>query len=113
MNSGADVYMADFEDALSPSWDNILTGQKALIQTNLRNISFIEKGKEYKFKEGQLSTLLVRPRGWHLEECNLTCDGEPMSASLTDFGIYFFHNYKIRIEKFGGVFYYLPKMEAY
>lgn len=113
MNTNSDVFMADFEDALAPTWTNILNGQKALIQANQRNINFRDGGKEYKFRAGPLPTLIVRPRGWHMEEWNVSCDGEPMSASLFDFGVYFFHNYKIRLEQFGGVFYYLPKMEAY
>lgn len=114
MNTRADVFMADFEDALAPTWNNLLHGQKALHGTNLRNLSFQEKGKEYKFRDGQLPTLIVRPRGWHLEEWNVSCDGDPFSGSIFDFGVYFFHNYKIRLNNgYGGVWYYLPKMEAY
>lgn len=113
MNTQSDGFMADFEDSLAPTWGNILEGQDALINTNLRSINFVDKGKEYKFREGQLPTLYVRPRAWHLDENNVSCDGDPMSGSIFDFALYFFHNFKIRMEKYGGVFYYLPKMESY
>lgn len=104
---------ADFEDALAPTWDNLLSGQQNLIETNNRTLKFSEGNKEYKFNEN-IATLIVRPRGWHLEEKHVLVDNEPMSGSLFDFGVYFFHNYELRRQRgLGGCFYYLPKMEAY
>src|SRR6266545_4698568 len=92
LNSGASVFMADFEDALSPSWANVIEGQANLIDAVRRQLSFTSpEGKEYRLAE-KTATLLVRPRGWHLEERHVLVDGRPMSASLFDFGLYFFHN---------------------
>lgn len=107
------IKKADFEDALAPNWDNLLSGQVNLIETNARTLKFSKEKKEYKFKEN-IATLLVRPRGWHLEEKHVVVDNEPISGSVFDFGVYFFHNYELRKNKgLGGVFYYLPKLEAY
>jgi malate synthase len=75
------LIQADFEDALAPTWDNLLEGQANLIQTNLGTLNFQEKNKEYKFKAGKLPTLIVRPRGWHLPEKHLLIDGEPCSGT--------------------------------
>lgn len=83
--------MADFEDALAPSWENLIDGQLNLISANKRELSLKTDKKEYKLND-KIATLLVRPRGWHLEEKNVFIDGEPMSGSLFDFGVYFFHN---------------------
>jgi len=84
-----------------------------LIETNARTLKFADKKKEYKFND-KIATLLVRPRGWHLEEKHVLVDNEPISGSLFDFGVYFFHNYELRQKMgLGGVFYYLPKLEAY
>lgn len=114
MNSGADVFMADFEDALAPTWVNQVSGQKSLIQLNKKTIQLNENGKEYKLDPTSYTVLFVRPRGWHLEETHLVIDGEPCSASLFDFAVYFFHNVKIRqATGCGGIYYYLPKIEAY
>src|SRR6266498_639532 len=92
LNSSADMFMADFEDSLSPTWDNILQGQINLKDAVRRVIEFQNAdGKAYTLKEN-IATLLVRPRGWHLNEERVLADGEPLSASLFDFGLYFFHN---------------------
>jgi len=108
LNSGADCFMADFEDALSPTWNNVLEGQQNLIDAIEGTLFFTSaEGKEYKLNEKR-ATLIVRPRGWHLEEKNLG-----MSASLVDFGLYFFHNAKRLLAKGSGPYFYLPKMESH
>jgi malate synthase len=113
LNSGASVFMADFEDALSPTWTNVLDGQINLIDTVRREISFNSpEGKEYRLND-KVATLLVRPRGWHLEERHVLVDGQPMSASLFDFGLYFFHNAKELISRGSGPYFYLPKLESH
>src|SRR5207245_7992473 len=92
LNSGASVYMADFEDSLSPAWDNIVTGQQNLADAVDRKISYTSPdGKNYALNE-TTATLMVRPRGWHLEEKHMLVDGQPVSASLFDFGIFFYNN---------------------
>lgn len=115
MNSGADVFMADFEDSLAPTWHNQMSGQKTLIDLNKRTLTFTGKQKVYKLSsDSSKASLFVRPRGWHLEEHHLIIDGEPVSASLFDFAVYFFHNLTIRLNSgCGGVYFYLPKLEAY
>ncbi len=111
LNSGADVFMADFEDSLSPTWANVIHGQINLIDAVRREIAFTSPdGKEYRLNE-QTATLLVRPRGWHLVEKHLLVDGEPISASLFDFGLYFFHNAAELIERGSGPYFYLAKLE--
>ncbi|MGI8477118.1 MAG: malate synthase A, partial [Thermomicrobiales bacterium] len=91
LNSGAKVFMADLEDALSPTWENVTTGQKNLQDAVRRTISFANPdGKTYQLN-AKTATLIVRPRGWHLVERHVTVDGEPISASLFDFGMMFFH----------------------
>lgn len=111
LNSGAKVFMADFEDANSPTWTNTIHGQINLRDAIRRSISFQnEKGKTYELNE-ETATLIVRPRGWHLEEKHLTLNGEKASASLIDFGLYFFHNVKPLLEKGSGPYFYLPKLE--
>ncbi|MEX2262626.1 MAG: malate synthase A [Bryobacteraceae bacterium] len=113
LNCGADVFMADFEDANSPTWANNIEGQINVRDAVRRTISYVSpEGKQYKLKE-QTATLLVRPRGWHLVEKHVTVDGEPISASLFDFGLYFFHNAAAAIERGTGTYFYLPKMESY
>ncbi|MFF2876257.1 malate synthase A [Gottfriedia sp. NPDC057991] len=112
LNSDAFVFMADFEDATSPTWENIITGQVNLRDAVNRTISLHSKGKTYKLKE-KPAVLLVRPRGWHLEEKHITVNGENMSGSLVDFGLYFFHNAKQAIKNGSGPYFYLPKMESY
>lgn len=113
LNSGAKVFMADLEDSLSPTWINILRGHSNLQKAVRHTLEFTnQEGKQYKLKpENDLATLIVRPRGWHLTEKNLMIDGEPLSASLVDFGLYFFHNAHKRLEHGSAPYYYLPKIE--
>ncbi len=111
LNSGADVFMADFEDALSPTWENVVAGQANCQDAVRRTIELrTDEGKEYRLND-EIATLLVRPRGWHLTEKHVTVDGEPISASLFDFGLYFFHNAKAALERGTGPYFYLPKLE--
>lgn len=112
LNSSADIFMADFEDSLAPTWSNVIEGQINLIDAVQKNISFTSpEGKEYRLKE-KIATLVVRPRGWHLVEKNYEVDGKPISASLFDFGLYLLHNAKSLIEQGSGPYFYLPKMES-
>ena len=106
--------LADFEDSTAPTWDNVMQGQQNLLDANRRKIDFcdIKRGKEYSLNDKK-AVLLVRPRGWHLEEKGLMVDGEPMSGSLFDFGLYFFHNAKTLLENGSGPYFYLPKMESH
>jgi malate synthase len=113
LNSGASVFMADFEDSNSPTWMNNLKGQANLRDAVDGTISFVSpEGKRYELSR-QVATLVVRPRGWHLEERHFLVDGTPISASLFDFGLYFFHNANRLIEKGTGPYFYLPKMESH
>jgi malate synthase len=112
LNSGANVFMADFEDANSPTWENCIQGQLNLIDAVRRTISFEGGGKQYRLND-RTATLLVRPRGWHLDEKHVTIDGEPVSGSLFDFALYFFHNAKELVERGSGPYFYLPKMESH
>ncbi len=113
LNSGANVFMADFEDANSPTWENLMHGHRNLRDAVHRHISFTSpEGKHYRLHE-QTATLLVRPRGWHLTEKHLMLDGEPVSASLFDFGLYFFHNCHDLLERGTGPYFYLPKLESH
>jgi malate synthase len=113
LNSGASVFMADLEDALSPTWSNVVDGQGALMDAVRRTLSFTSpEGKEYRLKDS-LATLVVRPRGWHLDESHLTIAGAPASASLVDFGLFFFHNARAAIEGGSGPYFYLPKLESH
>ncbi|WKN46387.1 malate synthase A [Tunicatimonas pelagia] len=114
LNSGANMFMADLEDSNSPSWKNIIEGQINLRDAVRRTISFTnpKNGKEYSLND-EVATLLVRPRGWHLLEKNILVDCEPMSGSLVDFGLYFFHNAKYLLENGSGPYFYLPKMESH
>ena len=95
LNSGANVFMADFEDSTTPTWDNLLDGQINLRDAVRRTITFADPAtaKQYKLND-KPAVLFVRPRGWHLDEKHVLVDGEPMSGSLFDFGLYFFHNAK-------------------
>lgn len=114
LNCGANVFMADFEDALSPTWENILGGQVSLYKAVRKNLIYKnEAGKEYSLKE-KTATLVVRPRGLHLVEAH-SRQGEypPMSASLFDFGVYFFHNAQELLKRGSGPYFYLPKLESY
>ena len=113
LNSGANVFMADFEDANTPSWDNLIEGQINLRDAVRRTITFDDpaSGKHYQLNP-RTAVLLVRPRGWHLPEAHLLVDGAPMSGSLFDFGLYFFHNAKELLARGSGPYFYLPKMES-
>ena len=92
-NSGAQVFMADFEDALSPTWKNVIEGQKNLTEAVRRTLALETEAKAYRLND-EIATLLVRPRGWHLTEKHVEVDGRPISASLFDFGLFMFHNAK-------------------
>lgn len=112
LNSGAKIFMADLEDSNTPSWQNCIEGQINLCDAVNGTISFVnpENGKQYRLND-QIATLLVRPRGWHLEEKHLVFEEQPMSGSLVDFGLYFFHNAKTLLDKGSGPYFYLPKIE--
>jgi malate synthase len=113
LNSGAKIFMADFEDANAPSWANMVEGQANLRDAIRREISFRSpEGKEYRLKE-QTAVLFVRPRGWHLHEKHVLIDGEPVSGGLFDFGIYLFQNGKELVKRGSGPYFYLPKMESH
>lgn len=113
LNSGARIFMADFEDANSPTWTNVMEGQVNLIDAIAGTIEHRNPdGKRYRLNE-QVATLVVRPRGWHLEEKNVLVDGEPISASLFDFGLYFYHNARRLLAKGSGPYFYLPKLESH
>ena len=113
LNSGAKVFMADFEDALSPTWDNVVRGQLNLRDAVRRTISFENPdGRQYRLND-EIATLVVRPRGWHLWEQHLLIDGQPVSGGLFDFGLYFFHNARELLERGSGPYFYLPKTESH
>src|SRR5436190_5836831 len=113
LNSGARVFMADFEDALSPTWANVIEGQLNLQDAVRRSLAFTTpEGRDYALND-KTATLVVRPRGWHLSEANVLVDGEPISASLFDFGLYFFHNAEELIRRGSGPYFYLPKLESH
>lgn len=113
LNSGANVFMADFEDSNSPTWENNLNGQINMFDAVRRTIAFTnEQGKEYKLND-KTAILMVRPRGWHLVEKGFEVDGEPMSGSLFDFGLYFFHNAQEALKRGTRPYFYLPKLEDY
>jgi malate synthase len=113
LNSGAKVFMADFEDSLSPTWENVIEGQANLMDAVRRTLSLdTPEGKHYELAE-RTATLLVRPRGWHLIESHAVIDGAPVSASLFDFGLYFFHNAKELLSRGSGPYFYLPKIESH
>lgn len=113
LNSGAKVFMADFEDALSPTWGNIIQGQINLMEAVRRTIALTgPDGREYRLNE-KTAVLLVRPRGWHLVEKHVLVDGKPVSASLFDFGLYFFHNAREQLGRGTGPYFYLPKLESH
>lgn len=113
LNSGAKVFMADFEDALSPTWENVILGQINCSDAIRRTISFQNPdGKRYTLNE-TVATLLVRPRGWHLVEKHVLVDGAPISGSLFDFGLYMFRNAKELLRRGSGPYFYLPKLESH
>ena len=112
LNSGAKAYMADFEDANSPTWDNTMLGQINMYDAVRLAIRYESpEGKTYRLVD-KPAVLIVRPRGWHLEEKHLEIDGRPMSASLFDFGLYFFHNARELLRRGTGPYFYLPKLES-
>ncbi|WIM10025.1 malate synthase A [Enhydrobacter sp.] len=114
LNCGANVFMADFEDASTPSWTNMVEGQFNLMDAVRRQIDYVDpqSQKAYKLND-KTAVLFVRPRGWHLLEKHMTVDGRPMSGSLFDFGLYFFHNAKEALARGTGPYFYLPKMESH
>ena len=112
LNSGANVFMADLEDASSPTWDNVVRGQANLIEAQRGTLSLDTGTKQYNL-ETERATLVVRPRGWHLTEKHLEIDGIPISASLFDAGLYLFHGGRVAIEMGSGPYFYLPKLESY
>ena len=113
LNSGANVFMADFEDSNTPTWSNMVEGQINLRDAVTRNITWRSpEGKTYRLNE-KTATLLVRPRGWHLAEKHVLVDGKPISGALFDFAVYVFHNAAKLLERGGGPYFYLPKMESH
>lgn len=113
LNSGAKMFMADFEDSHSPTWEGTIEGQANLRDAIRGTIEFTSpEGKKYSLNR-ETATLLVRPRGWHLVEKHLRVDGQPVSASIFDFALYFFHNVRALLEKGTGPYFYLPKMESH
>jgi malate synthase len=112
LNSGARMFMADFEDANSPTWSNMVEGQANLVDAIDRTIELETPDKTYGLND-ETATLLVRPRGWHLPERHFQVDGEPVSGSLFDFGLYVFHNGKRLLERGAGPWLYLPKLESH
>jgi malate synthase len=113
LNSGARVFMADFEDALSPPWTNVITGQLNCMDAVRRELEYVSpEGKRYTLGE-RLATLVVRPRGWHLEEKHILLGGRQVPASLVDFGLYFFHNARELLARGSGPYFYLPKLESH
>jgi len=114
LNSGARVWLADLEDANTPHWDNVLEGQQVLYEVARRRLEFTSpEGKHYALDDGPLATVVVRPRGWHLDEKHLQLEGRPMSGSLLDFGLHFFHNAAELVARGEGPYYYLPKLESH
>jgi len=112
LNSGARVFMADFEDANSPTWSNLVEGQRNMIDAIEKTISLDTPEKSYRLDE-RTATLLVRPRGWHLPERHVLVDGEPMSGSLFDFGLFMFHSARRALANGTGPYFYLPKLESH
>lgn len=114
LNSNATQFMADFEDSSSPTWENLMDGHINLRDALLRKITFdAPTGKRYSLTKNPPAVLLVRPRGWHLDEAHFLVDGKPISASLFDFGLYFFHNARQSLAVGQGPYFYLPKMESH
>jgi malate synthase len=113
LNCGANVFMADFEDANTPRWDNNIQGQLNLRDAIRRRIDYVSpEGKAYRLNE-RTATLFVRPRGWHLPEKHVLVDGEPISGGIFDFALYFFHNAKELVARGSGPYFYLPKLESH
>jgi len=112
LNSGARVFMADFEDANSPTWSNVVDGQRNVSDAVRRTIELDTPEKSYRLND-DVATLMIRPRGWHLPERHVLVDGEPVSASLFDFGLTFFRNARELLERGSGPYFYLPKLESH
>src|SRR5438270_5142083 len=114
LNSGAKVFMTDFEDANSPTWDNMVEGQINLLDRWAGRLDFIdpESGRTYELKSNP-AVLMVRPRGWHLPEAHMTIDNAPVAGAFFDFGLYFFHNAKPALAQGSGPYFYLPKIESH
>ena len=112
LNSGARVFMADFEDANSPTWANVVEGQRNVSDAVRRTITLDTPDKSYRLND-EVATLMIRPRGWHLPERHVLVDGEPVSASLFDFGLTFFRNARELLERGSGPYFYLPKLESH
>ena len=113
LNSGARVFMGDFEDALSPPWTNVISGQANCMDAVRRTLEYVSpEGKRYALGQ-ELATLVVRPRGWHLREKHILLEGRPVSASLVDFGLYCFHNARELLARGSGPYFYLPKLESH
>ncbi|MCA3220587.1 MAG: malate synthase A [Burkholderiales bacterium] len=112
LNSGADAYMTDFEDSNSPNWDNQITGQLNLIEAIRRTISLQQGEKTYKLND-KVATLVVRPRGWHLDEKHVFVDGKRVSGGIFDFALFMFHNARELLARGSGPYFYLPKMESH
>jgi malate synthase len=112
LNSGARVFMADYEDANSPTWQNIVEGQRNVTDAVRREISLETPDKSYRLNE-EIATLLIRPRGWHLPERHVLLDGEPVSASLFDFGLHMARNAREQLDRGSGPYFYLPKLESH
>src|SRR5256714_6729357 len=114
LNSGAKVWLADHEDANTPLWENVIGGQLNLRDAIERRLAFTSpEGRSYALNEGDLATIVVRPRGWHLTEKHILVDGERMSGSLVDFGLYLFHCARPQLDRGAGPYYYLPKLESH
>jgi malate synthase len=112
LNSGANVFMADFEDSNAPTWDNLLQGQINLRDAVRKSITFEQNGKQYRLKD-KVAVLMPRPRGWHLEEKHVCIDGSPVAAGIFDFALYFFHCAGELLERGTGPYFYLPKLESH
>jgi malate synthase len=112
LNSGARVFMGDFEDACSPTWTNVVEGQRNVADAVRGTIALDTPEKSYRLND-EIATLLIRPRGWHLHERHVLVDGKPVSASLFDFGLTVFHNAREQLERGSGPYFYLPKLESH
>ncbi len=112
LNCGASTFMADFEDANCPTWDNLIDGQRNLRDAIRRAITFGQNGKQYRLND-KTAVLIVRPRGWHLLEKHVLIDGKPVAGAIFDFALYFFHNAKEALARGTGPYFYLPKMESH
>ncbi len=113
LNSGAKIWLADLEDANTPAWANVISGQVNLFDAIRRTITLEQDGKSYRLNDGELAVIVTRPRGWHLPEKHLRFDGRPLVGALVDFGLYFFHNAAELVQRGAGPAFYLPKMESH